>query len=382
MTLGKWFLPAWAAVYFAIAIAATGTEVVVMLELIAPQPNWTKIGAIHAAVVVALLIYTAAFSIARTRAWAERRAQESEEMILANPESHPSRDFWVWCLAVAAALLGALGAGACLVAFALYLHHMRHSRPFDEWYAELFPERGRNLSERIYDELLLTVKQRDNPSRVVPFVDVISYGTRNQKQLAISMMSRYFQSVFAPVLKVALEDPNNSVRIQAATAIANLEGRFSATAMTLENKVEATPTPKNILDLAVHLDRYAYSGLLDQDRTARTREQALANYQRYAAVAPDDIDAHIAVGRLLMRSGQSSQAREWLAETRARLGNHPRLDAWLMEAHFHVRDLSALRGVAREVVRRDEQSGEIQTVNNTTKLWAGYPVQAEALGTQ
>ncbi|MEQ8495613.1 MAG: hypothetical protein RLW42_15490, partial [Gammaproteobacteria bacterium] len=257
--------------FVATAVAAALAGVPVLLELLRAQPAWPALLSVHGMTVALLALHLALYVRPRLRrrlaallAAGAMRETDARRHLTA-------RGFFAGYLLVATAVFGAVGAAATAVAFVLYRRHARHSRTFEEWYRELFPERGRRIYERIYDELMLTRRQRESRSEVIPFADVINYGSREQKQVAISMMSRHFEPVFAPVLKRALEDPNNSVRIQAATAITNLEGRFSDRSMELESRIRRDPSPRHLIELARHLDRYAFSGLLDADRTARVR---------------------------------------------------------------------------------------------------------------
>ncbi|MEQ8663925.1 MAG: hypothetical protein RLW62_24155, partial [Gammaproteobacteria bacterium] len=249
--------------FTAVALAAAAAGLPVLLELLREQPAWSSVYAIHGLTLVLLGAHLALYARSRLRrrlgallASGTLRETEARRHLTA-------RGIFAVYLLVATAAFGAVGAAATAVAFLLYRRHARNSRTFEEWYRELFPERGRRIYERIYDELMLTRRQRESRSEVIPFADVINYGSREQKQLAISMMSRHFEPVFAPVLKRALDDPDNSVRIQAATAITSLEGRFSDRSMELEGRIGRDPSPRHLIELARHLDRYAFSGLLD-----------------------------------------------------------------------------------------------------------------------
>ncbi len=356
-----------------VAAAASAAEAPVFLELLGAAPAWYRVALIHGATVGMLALFALLVSLTARRALWRARAGGIDAIAARRLAAAPAPDFWAWYLLGATAALGVIGALTTLLGFLVYLRHARHSRPFEEWYRELFPERGRRLYERIYDDLMLTVRQRQNPSQVVPFADVINYGSNTQKQLAISMMSRYFQPVFAPVLKRSLDDRNNSVRIQAATAITNLESRFSDRAMTLEQRCERDPSPKALQEFAEHLDRYAFSGLLDEDRTDRARLRAIATYRRFLELEPDDLHARIAIGRLLLRRGEIAAARDWLLETRAALGAHPRLDNWLLEAHFLAADFGSVRELARQIAARGGDGRAAEFMSDSARLWAGLP---------
>lgn len=369
----------WNVAFTSVAVMVALAELPVALELLEAVPRWGEVLTAHAVAVAAAAVFAATTALPRNylELHHAEAGDSADEMALRR--HFAARAFWAWALAAGTALFGFAGAASLTVAFLLYLRHARHSRPFEQWYRELFPERGRRIYERIYDELMLTARQRESASDVVPFSDVISFGKRSQKMLAISTMSRHFEPPFAPVLKRALEDPDNSVRIQAATAITNLESRFAERSMRLENRIKRDPAPKQLLELARHLDRFAYSGLLDRERTTRVRARAIECYQRYLAEEPEDLFARIAVGRLLLRAGEVSRSRAWLEATRERHGSSPSLDNWLLEARYADGDFAAVRALARDIAASAGTSG-IDVLSDSARLWAGTGTAAGAHG--
>ena len=363
--------------FVAIAAAASAAGVPVLLELLVTQPAWPVVFRLHGLSAVLLALYMALHTRARLRRRLAALLADGELRETDARRHLTARAFFAWYLLVATAVFGAVGAAATGFGFVLFRRHARHSRTFEEWYRELFPERGRRIYERIYDELMLTRRQRESRGQVVPFADVINYGSREQKQLAISMMSRHFEPPFAPVLKRALEDSDNSVRIQAATAITNLEGRFSDRSMELEARIARDASPRHVIEFARHLDRYAFSGLLDADRTGRVRARAIALYRDYLDEEPDDLFARIAVGRLLLRTGNEQGARDWLLAARARHGPHPSLDNWLLEAHYALGDYAAVRTLARDIVGERTTETDLDVLSASARMWAGVPAAGE-----
>jgi polysaccharide biosynthesis protein PelE len=347
---------------FAVVVAALSAPIT-YLALADYDQLWTLLGA-HL-LIVALCLGWCRFVVPRPQ------TVEIVDVDIIPDDPHRGQRFWSVFLAISTFALSMPGALAALAGFLFYQLNARNSRPFSEWYAELFPEQSLGLDERIYDELLLTAAQHEDPAKVTPFTDVIAFGTKEEKELAINMMRRYFEAPFAPILKMALDDPNNSVRIQAATAITHLESRFADETVLFENSVEERPTPRAVSDLARHLDRYAFSGLLDLERSLRMRTRALEVYRRYLRAVPDSLQIHVAIGRLLLRSGESVEARACLLAARTQWGSDPRLDAWLMEAHFACKDYAALREIARAALRVKSADSDTPIISEAVRLWAG-----------
>src|SRR5262249_37068177 len=149
----------------------------------------------------------------------------------------------------------------------------------------------------------------------LPLIDVLTFGTHAQKQALLTMVMSDFKPAFASVLRAALNDANNAIRVQAATGITKIENDFMSRAMALSRFVADEPDNSELLKkIARHFDDYAYIGLLDPDREKDCREKALQYYNRYLALSPGDRGARIAVGRILIRDHQFEQAVHWFEQ--------------------------------------------------------------------
>jgi len=346
----------WGVAFAVLALVAGAAAVPALLALHAEPPDLGAFAAWHTA---AVGVAAAGALLARAAGW------------LAEGRPH-GRVMWQLMLLGAVAVLGAPGAAACLAGFVAHLLFRRHARPFQEWYHELFPEEQRDLAERLHEELARTAQRRNQDADVVPFIDVIRHGKTAQKRLAIGLMSRHFQPGFASALRLALADADNSVRIQAATAIAGVENRFLERMMSLKQELAKRETRDRVLELARQYDRYAFCGLLDEDREHRNREEAARFYRRYLELEPGDVEARVALGRLLLKLGRVEEARAWLRETRERHGGSPRMDSWYMQALYELGDFDALRALAREVAAG--LPPDMPSVfRETVALWAGRP---------
>jgi tetratricopeptide (TPR) repeat protein len=347
-------LDAWSALYVAGTAAAGACALPALLALNAQPADLRSFAGFH-------LLATAIAGLLMLLAW--------RLGWLAQDRPH-DRTMWHLVLIGAVAVLGMPGAAACLVGFVAHHGFARHSRPFQEWYHELFPEEHHDLAERLYEELARTAHRQGQDAEVVPFVDVIRHGKTAHKRIAIGLMSRHFRPEFATALRLALADIENSVRIQAATAIAGVENRFLERMMSLREQLAQRESKSLLLDLARQYDRYAFCGLLDEDRERRNREDARAFFARYLELEPADVEARVAYGRLLLKLGQLEQAREWFADTRARHGGTTRMDSWFMQTLYELRDFAALRTLAQEVAATLPEDMP-SVFRETVQLWAG-----------
>jgi hypothetical protein len=238
-------------------------------------------------------------------------------------------------LTVATAVAGPIGAGSMLAAMLLTEFFRRSAKPAADWLDGLDEARGSGT--------------RTNPSRdregavsaveVTPLMDILEMGDELQKQEVVALVTRSFRPALAPLLKRALEDSSNAIRVQAATAMARIEGRFLHRAMQLDQLAAKKPGSSDVArDLAHLYDDYAFTGLLDPVRERENLQLARQWYETWIALEPNRAEAHFALGRLLIRCEEWEQAdyhlekaggdaSVWRLETLFRLGRYEEIPA-------------------------------------------------------
>lgn len=250
-------------------------------------------------------------------------------------------------LAISVAAFGPLGAFGCLVAAAAHLRFARTSTAFEVWYGSLFPEEEDDPGRALYERIIAGRETATDPESLASFTDVLEFGTRDQKEAVITLLTRHFRPAFAPALRLAMRDPTPSVRVQAATAMAHIEGEVLERTLELARAAEAAPRDAAAqLALARHYDDYAFSGLLDQQRERENRRLALLAYGDYLALRPGEGAARVAIARIHLREGRPVEALEILEAcladgliTREGLG-------WIMECLYRLGRYDALRDFA------------------------------------
>jgi hypothetical protein len=274
-------------------------------------------------------------------------------------------------LTVMTAFLGPFGAGGVLLMMVLVRVYGRATESFEVWYSALFPDQIDSPNE-LWQSILLSNTPDSGRVGVTPFSDILFFGSLAQKQELISLISKQFRPAVAPVLRLAIDDTNNGIRVQAASAITKIEDGFLPRTMELSAAVQEHPTDARLLlKLAQLHDEYVSAGLLDAEREQESRRQALAAYADYLALRPDDIDARVSAGRLLVAGGRYEDAVEWLERALAQSADSVPLRLLYMEALFHLNRLSDLRRVATS--SQDACGGDAVSLeaHETVKLWAG-----------
>lgn len=248
---------------------------------------------------------------------------------------------------LAVAALGPFGAPAALATAVLHRWFRRHATPFEEWYKGLFPDPEQKPARDLYD-MIVSGRDLSKESGVASFTDVLATGTTEQKRATITLMARFFRPVFAPALKRALADSEPAIRVQAATAAAEIESDFQERAQRLSTAVVAAPEDADAqFAMAKHFDDYAFSGLLDVEREADNRNLALEAYLRCLDLKPDDLAARAAVGRLLLRKGEFHEAATVLGDAVVSGQATPAMLDFYIEALFRLGDYERIRAVVR-----------------------------------
>ena len=336
-------------------IVAQAVEIALLWAVLGGQIDWPTALAGHVVFCVILGVYTLL--------WARR---DRDVRLLS----------WLTWLTLTLGPAGPLATGLLALMTAVFT---RAARPFDEWYDALFPDDQETRSEVLYRRLLEGREDAVVEGSVNSLTDVLFTGTTRAKQAVVALLARRFRSEFAPALQMALSDPEASIRVQAATAASTIEERYHATRLELEDAVRDAPESADaLLDLARHLDDYAYAGVLDEDRQRAVMADALSAYRsaNRRLGAREDVD--LAIGRLMLRLDLIEEAELHLSALSLRYED-PRPMLWHAECLFRLRRFDELRRVLddpklAQLGLREEYTG----VNPMINLWqvsglAGLP---------
>jgi hypothetical protein len=281
-----------------------------------------------------------------------------------------------WYLFVATAGLGPIGPVAAIVTGVLLIAFHRDVFDFNAWYSSLFPTEVSSRVNDLYESLLR--RQRSTASGAVEsFADILSSGDAAKKRLVIGLLTRHFRPGFAPALKLALTDNDPSVRTQAATAVATIEGRFLARAQKLHRKVRERPKSYGRRErLARHYDDYAFTGLLDPERERDNRIRALEGYQEALKVRPRESSLWLAIGRLLVRERRYDAAASWFTVAEARGLLSADMVLWNLEALFKLGRYDKLREAIAEHSHLFQAGGKHPPqVPDVLRLWGASPIR-------
>ena len=279
-------------------------------------------------------------------------------------------NFLLFCFTLT---LGPAGACATLLTAAMASLFSRKTRPFEEWYRALFPDEATTESGLLEE---IQAQRLQEERSIMPLIDVLTFGTHHQKQALLTMVTSNFKPAFAPVLKTALNDPNNAIRVQAATGITKLEADFMTRAVDLTKRCEQNPDDAHLFkEIAEHYDRYAYIGLLEHDRETECRNNALQYYGQYLALRSEDSEARAAAGRILVRDRRYKDAVAWfeqasIDEISARQA--PEEAVWYLESLFRLGQFEKVRTILMARGKELQHSAGLPLeILEALQLWVG-----------
>jgi len=287
-------------------------------------------------------------------------------------------------LTLSTAFFGVLAPVLLLLMLPLFGHFRRRSTPFEEWYNSLFPKARLSPSQRLYESILRKEVPGAGAGGVVSFMDVIAKGQTDQKYAIIAMIARNHRPAFTPVLKAALNDPANEIRVQAATAIARLTDDFLKRIQKLEDQLAEVPDDYQVRQkLAEVYDDYAYSGILEPDHKRQAWSKALELWMSVCAAEPENKRALFRVGRLLMRLDKWSLATQWWERMFDEGRATPHSLVWYLECLYRAGRIAELRHLAVHALPQIEADTNVarKTVN-AIRVWAESQAPAVSIRKQ
>jgi tetratricopeptide (TPR) repeat protein len=226
-------------------------------------------------------------------------------------------------------------------------------------------------SQHIYDSIMEGLDENPRSYNVMPFVEVMRLGSENQKRRALAKMSTRFSPKFSQAFRIALADSSNTIRVQAATAVAKVEREFMAKLERIEEARARNPKdPVLTLALAKFYDDYAFTGVLDAELEKLNRERAINTYKNYLQQDPNSAEAWVAIGRLLYRNKQWAEAADWFRHALDRGWKLNTMLLWYFECLFRLGQFRELRRAVLEHGRGIMGQDELpKDVRDSVSLW-------------
>lgn len=270
-------------------------------------------------------------------------------------------------LVLSTLFLGPAGlAGVTLAAGIVWIFQIEPEE-FGEWYRWLYPVREEQRSDKLVQELVTGREDPYGANSILQLADVIEFGTPDQKRVVLSFIADTYVPEYADVMRRALVDDDNAVRVQAATAVSVIEARYATACEASLAEIAARPeAAETWLTHARNLDTFAQFGSVDPAREDELRADAIDAYRRAVALAPENRDARFEFGRALVRNGQSDEAVP-LLEPAPGEDVEARSFPWLAEALF----LNGRYGDLHRLILQQDVDTQDEDFARACKLWYG-----------
>ena len=234
-------------------------------------------------------------------------------------------------------LMGPFAAAAGVLVLAAAPLLSRGARSDEKWRSHLFPDTGTDpLARQV--AALERAGVDEGTGGVAAFADILRWGSLEQQERVVVLMSREFRPGFAPLLREALSSVTPGLRAQAAAGLAMVVARLESQTAASRGAALSGDSAARVA-LARNLDELANSGLLDRSRSAEIRAEAVEIYQAVLASQPDDPDVQAALGRDLMQVGRLDDAIAAMRAALARGLATPSLLGWLAECLYRCEEV-------------------------------------------
>lgn len=267
------------------------------------------------------------------------------------------------------ATLGTSGSGVIFVSLLLYYLYRYLTQTLGDLLISLNPDISKDKSEIVYERILYHL-DNFNPNRVpIPFTDLMAFGSYTQKRMAIEKMLRYYRPEFANPLKMGLDDPSSSVKVQAATAINFIDHKKFDENIELAKASEKYPSDLDLLkEYADDTYDYIKSEILDEDRKQKLIHNAIQSYRRYLKKDPYDEEVNLKLAELLFLAKDYKSTKEHLETLLNKKFSRPEA-LLMMEVFYATKEYKALQEFALECQKK--QTREIDDeLGAKIKLWA------------
>ena len=225
-------------------------------------------------------------------------------------------------------------------------------------------------------KLVASLSEEDikNKAQVIPFKDVLSNGSLNQKMDVLSKISRHYRPEFSQILMMAKKDKRNNIRVLSASTIAKIDQQFMRLYKNLSLKHrQYSKSPALLLSLARHASAYADCGILDVFRQKHFREKSIQYFRDYLAIKPQDIGSHLTLAKVYLKNGETEASIKiftGLLKSKVKLGLVDLF--WYLETLYEGGHFNLIRQRIQSLEKAGvlSKNHDFFILNNILKPWA------------
>jgi tetratricopeptide (TPR) repeat protein len=247
-------------------------------------------------------------------------------------------------LLIFTAFTGPIGSALIFFSIILYVFYSRDSISFADWLKSIFPDEGLTREQKVFEEIEIRGESFVDLTDISNYGDIMAIGTEKQKRRALTNILQYYRPRFGLLLKKALYDPSNAIRVQAATAMAKLQKHYTDPIISKERFIRQTKNP-DLIPLAKAYDDYLNSGIITNERKQEITQKAIEVYQAHLKKHPEDKASQFLLGEKFLDEGNFLRA-ERLLEDCVKLDKiNPRIFSWYIQSLYYQKKYTKIRKV-------------------------------------
>lgn len=206
------------------------------------------------------------------------------------------------------------------------------------WLDELFLGEDPSKMITTFERIKVGWDDYKGAKEVSSFQDIFTYGSILQKQAVLDMIAKKYQPSYGSILKKALANPSNVIRLQTAAIIEKINEEFEAKLNTLLMKISENPEDHTLLlKLAVLHNEHAESEILDSFRQGEMQAKAIDYYSQYLKFDPSNKAIQLALGRLLFQKKEYVLFIKWRDTYLKQFKALPSIvEEWAREAQYRL----------------------------------------------
>lgn len=167
---------------------------------------------------------------------------------------------------------------------------------------------------------------------ISPFVDIMRGDNAQMKRSTIDKVIQHPNKYSRNILNLGLLGEDQDIRFYAASGMILLNDTFMNSFKELYKEIEMEPeNPENYLKLAKAYDRYCYLELPEKEDIPKYYQKIEGAYRKVLAINPDDEDALIGLGRVLLKERKTAEAEQILKQGITLYGQYSAFFPWYLE---------------------------------------------------
>jgi len=203
---------------------------------------------------------------------------------------------------------------------------------------------------------------------VFSFRDLFINDNDIMQERAITKLRRIGDRNSILLLKKVMKHSKTDANVLAASALIEIEETTIKKIEKLKEHIRVEESkPEHTLELARLYSIYCYIGVLDPSLMDHYIEQALHNYLDYSQQVPEDIDAHLELGRMLYKSGRFEEAHHAFNKALKIVPEDTKSHLWLTEMSYENYDFLNVKEKCMELDTREDLP---ENCKSAVSLWA------------